>query len=70
MILTPERAHVYLDRHIIPGQTVESEAELLRKVIEQSKMPGRSVGVCKWWNNLVAMNEIQSYIKKVKQNLT
>jgi succinyl-diaminopimelate desuccinylase len=36
MILIPERAHVYLDRHTIPGQTAESEAELLRKTIEQS----------------------------------
>ena len=38
MILIPERAHVYLDRHTIPGQTAESEAELLRKIIEQSKI--------------------------------
>ena len=45
MILIPERTHVCLDRHTIPGQTAESEAELLRKVIEPSKMPGRSVGV-------------------------
>jgi acetylornithine deacetylase/succinyl-diaminopimelate desuccinylase-like protein len=36
MILIPERAHVYLDRHTIPGQTAESEAQLLRKIIEQS----------------------------------
>jgi acetylornithine deacetylase/succinyl-diaminopimelate desuccinylase-like protein len=35
MILIPERAHVYLDRHTIPGQTAETEAELLRKIIEQ-----------------------------------
>jgi acetylornithine deacetylase/succinyl-diaminopimelate desuccinylase-like protein len=38
MILIPERAHVYLDRHTIPGQTAESEAELLREIIEQSKI--------------------------------
>lgn len=38
MILIPERAHVYLDRHTIPGQTPESEAELLREIIEQSKI--------------------------------
>lgn len=38
MILIPERAHIYLDRHTIPGQTAETEAELLRKIIEQSKI--------------------------------
>ncbi len=38
MILIPERAHVYLDRHTIPGQTAETEAELLRTVIEQSQI--------------------------------
>ena len=36
MILIPERAHVYLDRHTIPGQTAEPEAELLREIIKQS----------------------------------
>ncbi|CAB1055481.1 hypothetical protein D1BOALGB6SA_214 [Olavius sp. associated proteobacterium Delta 1] len=36
MILIPERAHVYLDRHTIPGQTAESEAQLLREIIEKS----------------------------------
>ncbi len=38
MILIPERAHVYLDRHTIPGQTIESEAELLREIIEQTNI--------------------------------
>jgi len=38
MILIPERAHVYLDRHTIPGQTAETEAQLLRRVIEQSQI--------------------------------
>jgi succinyl-diaminopimelate desuccinylase len=36
MILIPERAHVYLDRHTIPGQTAESEVQLLREIIEKS----------------------------------
>jgi len=36
MILIPERAHVYLDRHTIPGQTAETEAEFLRAIIEQT----------------------------------
>ena len=36
MILIPERAHIYLDRHTIPGQTAESEAQLLRRTIEQT----------------------------------
>jgi len=36
MILIPERAHVYLDRHTIPGQTAESEADYLRTIIEQT----------------------------------
>jgi acetylornithine deacetylase/succinyl-diaminopimelate desuccinylase-like protein len=38
MILIPERAHVYLDRHTIPGQTAESEAQLLKQIIEQSQI--------------------------------
>ncbi len=38
MILIPERAHVYFDRHTIPGQTAESEAEQLRKIIEQTNI--------------------------------
>ena len=46
MILIPERAHVYLDRHTIPGQTAESEAEFLRKIIEQSEI--RSTVEVKW----------------------
>ena len=36
LILIPERAHVYLDRHTIPGQTAESEADSLRAIIEQT----------------------------------
>ena len=36
MILIPERAHVYLERHTIPGQTAESEADSLRAIIEQT----------------------------------
>ena len=36
MILIPERAHVYLDRHTIPGQTAESEADSLRAIIAQA----------------------------------
>jgi len=36
MILIPERAHVYLDRHTIPGQTAASEAEKMQKIIEQT----------------------------------
>jgi acetylornithine deacetylase/succinyl-diaminopimelate desuccinylase-like protein len=38
MILIPERAHVYLECHTIPGQTAETEAELLKKIIEQSQI--------------------------------
>jgi acetylornithine deacetylase/succinyl-diaminopimelate desuccinylase-like protein len=36
MILIPERAHVYLERHTIPGQTAETEADSLRAIIEQT----------------------------------
>jgi len=38
MIQIPERAHIYIDSHTIPGQTPESIAEFLRTVIEETNI--------------------------------
>lgn len=38
MIQIPERAHIYLDRHTIPGQTPESVEEFLRAVIKETNI--------------------------------
>ena len=35
LILVPEEAHVYVDRHILPGQTVEEAAAQIEAVIQQ-----------------------------------
>lgn len=34
LILVPEEAHVYIDRHILPGQTVEEAAAQIRAVLD------------------------------------
>jgi acetylornithine deacetylase/succinyl-diaminopimelate desuccinylase-like protein len=41
LILVPERADLYLDRHLLPGQTVEEAAEQTRAVVEQVAIESR-----------------------------
>jgi succinyl-diaminopimelate desuccinylase len=36
LILVPEEAHVYVDRHILPGQTVEEAAAQIEAVIREA----------------------------------
>ncbi|MFZ5916844.1 MAG: M20 family metallopeptidase [Chloroflexota bacterium] len=36
LILVPEEAHVYIDRHILPGQTVQQAAEQIQTLIHTS----------------------------------
>ncbi|MGB1249962.1 MAG: M20 family metallopeptidase [Candidatus Promineifilaceae bacterium] len=40
MILVPESAELYIDRHILPGQTVEEAAEQLREIIAEVGIEG------------------------------
>jgi len=41
LILVPEEAHVYIDRHILPGQTVEQAAEQIRVVLERAELTSK-----------------------------
>lgn len=41
LILVPEQADLYLDRHILPGQTVAEAAEQIRRVVAQAQIEGR-----------------------------
>ena len=41
MILIPERSHIYLDYHSIPGQTPESVADFLGSVIEKTNIKSK-----------------------------
>ena len=36
LILVPEEAHLYIDRHILPGQTAEEAAAEIEAVVQQS----------------------------------
>lgn len=40
MILVPERAELFIDRHILPGETVEDAAAQIRAVVEQVGIAG------------------------------
>lgn len=41
IILVPELAHLYIDRHILPGQTVEEAAAQIRAVVEGANIESR-----------------------------
>lgn len=38
LILVPELAHVFIDRHILPGQTVEEAADQIRAIVERANI--------------------------------
>jgi acetylornithine deacetylase/succinyl-diaminopimelate desuccinylase-like protein len=38
LILVPELAHVFIDRHILPGQTVEEAAAQIRAIVERANI--------------------------------
>ncbi len=40
MILVPELAEVYVDRHILPGQTAEDAAAQIRAAVEEANIQG------------------------------
>lgn len=40
LILVPERAELYIDRHILPGETVEDAAAQIHAVVEQANIRG------------------------------
>ena len=40
LILVPELADVYIDRHILPGETVEEAAEQIRSAIDRAEIKG------------------------------
>jgi succinyl-diaminopimelate desuccinylase len=40
MILVPELADVYVDRHILPGETVEDAAAQIRSAVEEADIRG------------------------------
>ena len=41
LILAPELAHLYIDRHILPGQTVEEAAEQIRAAVKEARIESR-----------------------------
>ncbi len=41
IILVPELAHLYIDRHILPGQTVEEAAAQMRAAVEEANIESR-----------------------------
>lgn len=41
LILVPERAEVFIDRHILPGETVEHAAAQIRAVVERAGIESR-----------------------------
>ena len=40
LILVPELAHLYLDRHILPGQTVDEATDQIRRLVREANIVG------------------------------